>query len=473
MKSSIAFFICIAALLPSAASAQVVISEIMYDLESGSDSGREWVEVFNSGASSVNLTEWKLFENSVNHSLSAYSGGETLPSGGYAIIADNPANFLADNPGFSGALFDSAFSLSNTGETLIMRCCGSDLVDIDSVTYASTMGGAGDGKTLQRSSTNGSFSALSPTPGSGTLNADTSSGGNETILSEPDDTSPNSGAGGGPLAGAKPPPPAPLLYANAGSDIVGVSGAPIMFVGSAYDSKKAVVEDAHFAWNFGDGSFAEGASVEHVYAYPGKYAVVLTVTKHERTDTDERIVTIEEPRVSLSVFEDGSVSIANATGRMLDVSSWRVVEDAHVFTLPKNTSVLPNASLRIPSKRLQFFASNRVALQFPDGEVAARVEEKKEILVEEDPPARTIARYASVQAPTTQKEEEPRDVPKESATGTAQVASAALVEDSLISSPWLWAAIFLGVVGAGFTVFIRRLEAGEWTIIEETDEKSV
>jgi len=37
--------------LPLSVSAQVVISEIMYDLpqDSGADGGREWVEVYNSG----------------------------------------------------------------------------------------------------------------------------------------------------------------------------------------------------------------------------------------------------------------------------------------------------------------------------------------------------------------------------------------------------------------------------------------
>ncbi|MCR4281332.1 MAG: lamin tail domain-containing protein, partial [Candidatus Kaiserbacteria bacterium] len=54
--------VAVVGLLPFTASAQVVISEIMYDLETGSDSGREWVEVFNSGGSSVNLTDWKVSE---------------------------------------------------------------------------------------------------------------------------------------------------------------------------------------------------------------------------------------------------------------------------------------------------------------------------------------------------------------------------------------------------------------------------
>ena len=37
-------------IVPQWAAAQVVISEIMYDLEIGSDSGREWIKLFNPGS---------------------------------------------------------------------------------------------------------------------------------------------------------------------------------------------------------------------------------------------------------------------------------------------------------------------------------------------------------------------------------------------------------------------------------------
>ena len=51
--SGSALLITVAALSPCAAFAQVVFTEVMYDLPSGSDSGREWVEVFNAGAAPV------------------------------------------------------------------------------------------------------------------------------------------------------------------------------------------------------------------------------------------------------------------------------------------------------------------------------------------------------------------------------------------------------------------------------------
>lgn len=148
--------------LPSLAVAQVKVSEVMYDLAEGSDSGREWVEVFNEGATAVDLTEWKFFEGNTNHGITAVAGSELAP-GVYAVIADNAAKFKTDWPNYSGLLFDSAFSLNNTGETLGLRCCGKELIDKDSVSYANTQGGGGDGNSLSRSGS--SLVPTTPTPG--------------------------------------------------------------------------------------------------------------------------------------------------------------------------------------------------------------------------------------------------------------------------------------------------------------------
>lgn len=130
--------------VPVSAKAQVMMTEVMYDLE-GTDTGREWIEVYNAGSSPVDLADWKLYEANVNHRLTAQSAS-VIPAQGFAIIADNTAKFLTDNPSFSGVLFDSSFSLSNEGETLVLRD-GSG-ADIDIVSYTSALGAVGDGQLL-------------------------------------------------------------------------------------------------------------------------------------------------------------------------------------------------------------------------------------------------------------------------------------------------------------------------------------
>ncbi len=168
MARTISKLFAVLLFLPFTASAQVVISEIMYDLAEGGDTGREWVEVQNTGSESVNLTEWKLYENDTNHGLKAMSS-ETFAPGAYAIISDNPAKFATDWPSYSGLVFDSAFALNNSGETLILRCCGKEPTDRDSVTYNNTGGGSGDGLSLHRNGS--SLTAAQPSPGSGAVTA--------------------------------------------------------------------------------------------------------------------------------------------------------------------------------------------------------------------------------------------------------------------------------------------------------------
>ncbi|MFZ2886224.1 MAG: lamin tail domain-containing protein [Minisyncoccia bacterium] len=155
--------VCLFALMPIGVRAQMVITEIMYDLAEGSDSGREWIEVRNTGSAPIELTAWRVFENGTNHKISASGGGNTIAAGAYAVVADNPAKFKADWLNFSGTLFDSAFSLSNDGETIALRVGESD---VDSVAFTKSDGGDGSGDSLQRTG-GGVFDAGMPTPGVG------------------------------------------------------------------------------------------------------------------------------------------------------------------------------------------------------------------------------------------------------------------------------------------------------------------
>ncbi len=134
------------ALAPAIASANIEITEIMYD-QVGADSGREWIEITNLGSETVDMGKYKLFENNVNHGLTAGAGGTTLSPSAVAIIASDAQKFLADYPNFAGILFDSAFSLSNTGEELAIKN-GSSTV-LTETTYASTPDASGTGGSLQ------------------------------------------------------------------------------------------------------------------------------------------------------------------------------------------------------------------------------------------------------------------------------------------------------------------------------------
>lgn len=136
------------------------ITEIMYDAP-GADSGREWVEVTNLGQESADAGKYKLFENDINHGLTLVSGSATLPSGASAILADDPAKFKSDYPSYVGALFNTAFSLSNTGESLAIKNASSSVLDV--ATYTSTADADGTGGSLHKSGA--SFAPAMANPG--------------------------------------------------------------------------------------------------------------------------------------------------------------------------------------------------------------------------------------------------------------------------------------------------------------------
>ncbi len=154
------FCLLLVCAMPHAARAAIIISEIMYDAH-GSDTGHEWVEIKNDGTEHVSLEGWRFLEANVKHKLTSVLGGATLAPGGYAIIADNAENFRADFPDFAGQLFDSAFSISNDGETLaFIDESGSSVA---TVSYQGAAGAAGDGNSLNLSG--GVFVPRTPSPG--------------------------------------------------------------------------------------------------------------------------------------------------------------------------------------------------------------------------------------------------------------------------------------------------------------------
>lgn len=349
-------------MMVSTTHAQVVISEVMYDLAEGSDTGREWVEVFNAGGSSITFTDWKFFEGNVNHAIAEFQGGPTLSSGGYAIIADNPAKFLIDNPGYAGVIFDSAFSLSNVGESLVLR--NADLVDQDSLTYDATGGASGDGKTLQRTSLTSALTALPPTPGTGSLVASQS----PSDVAPPQSTPPTQEASTTSSPGGIFYYAEPQIFAYAGKDRYALVGADSLFEAKALSKDGTLLEGpgVSYIWNFGDGSTSDQQTVSHHFTYPGTYAVVLDVASGKYAGSHRVFVTVEAAQLHLVRADDGGVHISNASPRDIDMSFWHVKAGDTFFTLPKHTIILARGVLRLRNDVMNL-PLGEATLLYPNG----------------------------------------------------------------------------------------------------------
>lgn len=102
-------------------------------------------------------------------------------------------------------------------------------------------------------------------------------------------------------------PPVP----EAGEAQSAATGQPVVLGGGAsYDVDGAI---GRYAWDFGDGSGAEGATVTHAYAAPGRYVATLTVTDDSgvanATATDTVAIAVNAPPVPAIAGPDRPIAV--------------------------------------------------------------------------------------------------------------------------------------------------------------------
>ena len=106
----------------SSVSAQVVITEIMYDPPARKDAGYEWIEIMNDGESTVDMTAYRLSEGKTLHYIKeGMSGNREMAPGDIAVIVQDEDVFRVEYPAYTKHVFLSKFSLrqqSGIGEPL-------------------------------------------------------------------------------------------------------------------------------------------------------------------------------------------------------------------------------------------------------------------------------------------------------------------------------------------------------------------
>jgi len=355
MRKTRKFFIAAFALFigPSFLNAQVIITEIMYDID-GTDSGREWIEIKNTGNDQIDLSEWKLFEANTNHKINAVTES-ILNSNNFAIIADDPEKFKIDNPKFAGLLFDSTFSLNNTGENLILR--DESLMDIDSVLYVPAIGAQGDSNSLQKTST-GKWTAINPTPGmdigvdninNSSSTTDTTNSISENISSSTSENSLISSHSSQSVIKISYDPPE--LEVSAGRYRLGFVGTPMTFESETKSTKNIPLGNAvSNVWSMGDGAQKFGQFISHIYEFPGDYIVILNSKSGGASAVAKVAVKIIEPRTEIISANTEYIEIANRDYRELNLGNFVIETRGNRFIVPPDTIIYPYSSLKLPSK---------------------------------------------------------------------------------------------------------------------------
>lgn len=468
----------------AAGAASAAITEIMYDLP-GSDAGREWVELQNTGTETVSFAEWKFFEGDTNHGLSFFRGEATTSPGGFAIIADDPAKFLLDWPSFSGTLYGSSFSLGNSGEALALKFDGAV---IDEVPYTSSSGAAGDGHSLQKTASG--WQALPPTPAAAVTPAPAA-----FQTSTPSGvSSQTSGASAPPAAGVSsaggaPSPAEQKIFVGMTAPANAVTGADVLFEARALGFKKEPLPQARYLWSFGDGASAEGARVLHVYHYPATYVVLVEASSGEWSATDRTEIAVATPELfipRLKAGPDGFIELQNSGSDDLDLSRWFLKSGSQFFTFPKGTILPAQKTVPFAAAITRLSADqNDAALLYPNGTVAVRYAPTQTA------PALSPPVLAAVPKPDAVVEAKPAkepvsppapavlqaDTPKSAAPSSTELL-AAVAETERGAALWmLGVAALVAVSVGGYLVMLRpspppsasdelRREAEQFDIVE-------
>lgn len=112
----------------------LVINEVMADPSAVPDDRGEWIEVHNTGTSSVSLQGWTITSN--NDASHTISTAVTVAAGGFAVLGNNGTK--SKNGGITvNYVYGAAINLANASDWIVLR--NSAGATIDSVTWASSM----------------------------------------------------------------------------------------------------------------------------------------------------------------------------------------------------------------------------------------------------------------------------------------------------------------------------------------------
>ncbi|MCH8003110.1 MAG: lamin tail domain-containing protein [Nanoarchaeota archaeon] len=124
-------------------SANIFVNEFLPDSSATPDKKGEWIELFNNGSSSVDLTDWNISETSSTAGNFTINNA-IIPSKGFVVLAFNFSFFNNSYPNVNASgvkiieygLAVPNFILTNSGDTIFLYNNSGNLVD--SVTYASS-----------------------------------------------------------------------------------------------------------------------------------------------------------------------------------------------------------------------------------------------------------------------------------------------------------------------------------------------
>lgn len=357
-------------LLPIFAQAEVIISEISW-MGNSSSANAEWIELQNTGGSSVNLSGWTLKAEDGTPSINL-SG--SISAGAYALLERSSD---ATVPGVS-ALVIYTGALGNDGEHLVLRDGNGNI--IQNLNFSSGWP-AGNNTTKETMQWNGSiWITAEPTPGAVNATFDSGSTGNQGTgigtQQDADNEDSNSGSSSASsvITGKKEEK---IRYDRELIEIKAVNtnipvGTPVKISLFTRDLDGSNIVRGNFFWNMGDGTefiLNKNEKFEHVYEHEGSY--VITVRYHssyfegiEPNATSRLTINVTSSGVVVSAIHfDGGIELRNTTGLEIDLTNWSLNDTSgKKFTIPYGTYILPGKTIVFNPKQTGINSQSAILL---------------------------------------------------------------------------------------------------------------
>ena len=359
--------------LPGVTKAAVVINEVAW-MGTGTSANDEWIELYNDGSASVDITGWKIADGLNFEVVLAGS----IASGQYAVIE------RTDDTSAPGEAFMVYVGvLPNTGATLSLYSDTASLVDrVVGGEGWENIGGDNGTKETAQYTTMGWITAVG-TPGR--VNAQQNSVSEEDEDTSVDDTADEE------LNEKSNESESISLYKVPRALKTTILAPKTVYVQQEIEYSvtssglaDSILSSLTHDWNFGDFNTDKTEEVRHRYAYPGQYVITAHSVYGEYEAYARKTITVLPVSFSLSTNSFGDVQIHNDARYEIDVSGYTIAAGTQTLVFPDGTILLPNATITIPKKQLSYVAQIPVVLSDDVGSTLALHVDDQEREVQKD-----------------------------------------------------------------------------------------
>jgi len=338
--------------------ASVYINEVQL-----SPTEERFIELYNSGGSEVDLTDWYIQRKTATGSdfgslvSKTYFEGKSIDAGGYFLISRN--DMSGADIIYSGLTLSESntIQIKNSNQELVDKIGWGDISDCGGTCAPNPISGKSIGKNQQ-----GDWAVSIRTPRSS--NGGSVNNENDFVVEENNNQQDNTNT---------------VQTEDNNSDILKITTKiispktviakiPFSFDSLTTTNKGGIYAVGRFVWNFGDGMIKEVSKAvpfDYTYEYPGEYVVTLSYFDNSFTKIADstnkitiKVVPAEVYISSVGSDEDPFIELENKSNYEITLSNWIVTGGIHYFVIPDGTTLLPNRKIKLSPKITGFVSED-------------------------------------------------------------------------------------------------------------------